>query len=489
MSPLRFLCFNLFLICILLFSEAVNNCKKNAEVLINFFANEEWKNLKDVKNVDFYTKFFSLETIYESKIDLYNCNNKVRAATLVLGCSYVKDLKAFYFIFYYFIINCKKLYTEQKYKTLGDACIKKLLIIMNKINLLLKIMKGTLKALDIMHTKPWKENKGHDLLFLGLLSFLQENHEVLKNTLLIDDALITNKLFALIITLLNEKQSIIEYKSRHCNYIPYNLSEMSQKWNEEYNILTKNGDKLHYYEYLSKKLHDIIKQIMVEKFINLGFKYDSTVQKIVVPIPEQLNSDNNTNYGFTDEMTALIQNESKDDTKQNNNTNYGFTDEMTALIQNESKDDTKQNNNINYALIDEMIALIQNASKEDTELTISNEELEVPVENPGMPETINFFPGAISNEELEVPVENPGMPETINFFPGVICNKELEVPDVNPRTPELINFFQEEVPSGDPKTPELIDFLEQGLNPGVSTEDILEPLDIDKKKITMFNFL
>ncbi|XP_050546512.1 uncharacterized protein LOC126908461 isoform X11 [Daktulosphaira vitifoliae] len=318
--------------------------------------------------------------------------------------------------------------------------------------------------------------------------------------------MITEEILKTINTFLKNKLFIINKRSTHCKYNPYNLYEMWQELTIEYKTIT---NELVFFEYFNKKLHEKIKRIMFDKFIDLGFKYDLSAHCIVVP--NQLNSDNNTNYGFTDEMTALIQNESKDDTKQNNNTNYGFTDEMTALIQNESKDDTKQNNNINYALIDEMIALIQNASKEDTELTISNEELEVPVENPGMPETINFFPGAISNEELEVPVENPGMPETINFFPGVICNKELEVPDVNPRTPELINFFQEdkdlkvtsedpktielidffekEVPSGDPKTPELIDFLEQGLNPGVSTEDILEPLDIDKKKITMFNFL
>ncbi|XP_050546503.1 uncharacterized protein LOC126908461 isoform X3 [Daktulosphaira vitifoliae] len=485
MSPIRFLYFSLYLICIVGFSKPEKNSKKNAEVLTNLLTNNKWKNLNDVNEVFYYTKVFTLNTIYESCIDSINCNNKLRAATLILGCSYVKDLKTFYFMFSHFNNYCLAVYNRRGFETYAYNCTKNLLKSINKLYSLLKIMQGALKALDILHTNSWNICRRHDFLFIRLLSDLQKNHEYFKDTHLFDNSMITIESFNSISNFLDNKLPLINKKSSFCAYISYNLNEMWQEWVIEYKTIVKKSNltQLFFFEYLNKKLHEKIKHIMFDKFIDLGFKYDLSAHRIVVP--KQLNSDNNTNYGFTDEMTALIQ--------------------------NESKDDTKQNNNINYALIDEMIALIQNASKEDTELTISNEELEVPVENPGMPETINFFPGAISNEELEVPVENPGMPETINFFPGVICNKELEVPDVNPRTPELINFFQEdkdlkvtsedpktielidffekEVPSGDPKTPELIDFLEQGLNPGVSTEDILEPLDIDKKKITMFNFL
>ncbi|XP_050546571.1 uncharacterized protein LOC126908481 isoform X2 [Daktulosphaira vitifoliae] len=144
-----------------------------------------------------------------------------------------------------------------------------------------------------------------------------------------------------------------------------------QEWNNEYKTIINEGGKLYFFEYLSNKLHDKIKHIMVDKFIKLGFKYDSSVQKIVVPIPipKQLNFDFSSNYTITDEMTALMQTE----------------------------------------------------SNEDTILMSRDKELKIPSEN---------------------------------------C-----------------------------RTLEVIDSVQQGLNPDYSSEEILEPMDIDKKKITMFNFL
>ncbi|XP_050546506.1 uncharacterized protein LOC126908461 isoform X6 [Daktulosphaira vitifoliae] len=462
MSPIRFLYFSLYLICIVGFSKPEKNSKKNAEVLTNLLTNNKWKNLNDVNEVFYYTKVFTLNTIYESCIDSINCNNKLRAATLILGCSYVKDLKTFYFMFSHFNNYCLAVYNRRGFETYAYNCTKNLLKSINKLYSLLKIMQGALKALDILHTNSWNICRRHDFLFIRLLSDLQKNHEYFKDTHLFDNSMITIESFNSISNFLDNKLPLINKKSSFCAYISYNLNEMWQEWVIEYKTIVKKSNltQLFFFEYLNKKLHEKIKHIMFDKFIDLGFKYDLSAHRIVVP--KQLNS--------------VV------DIKPN----YTFPEEMIALIQNESNEYTKLNNNINHAFIDEMTALIHNESKEDTKLTISNEELEVPVENPGMPETINFFPGVICNKELEVPDVNPRTPELINFFQE---DKDLKVTSEDPKTIELIDFFEKEVPSGDPKTPELIDFLEQGLNPGVSTEDILEPLDIDKKKITMFNFL
>ncbi|XP_050546510.1 uncharacterized protein LOC126908461 isoform X9 [Daktulosphaira vitifoliae] len=436
MSPIRFLYFSLYLICIVGFSKPEKNSKKNAEVLTNLLTNNKWKNLNDVNEVFYYTKVFTLNTIYESCIDSINCNNKLRAATLILGCSYVKDLKTFYFMFSHFNNYCLAVYNRRGFETYAYNCTKNLLKSINKLYSLLKIMQGALKALDILHTNSWNICRRHDFLFIRLLSDLQKNHEYFKDTHLFDNSMITIESFNSISNFLDNKLPLINKKSSFCAYISYNLNEMWQEWVIEYKTIVKKSNltQLFFFEYLNKKLHEKIKHIMFDKFIDLGFKYDLSAHRIVVP--KQLNSvvDIKPNYTFPEEMIALIQNE----------------------------------------------------SNEYTKLTISNEELEVPVENPGMPETINFFPGVICNKELEVPDVNPRTPELINFFQE---DKDLKVTSEDPKTIELIDFFEKEVPSGDPKTPELIDFLEQGLNPGVSTEDILEPLDIDKKKITMFNFL
>ncbi|XP_050548326.1 uncharacterized protein LOC126909963 [Daktulosphaira vitifoliae] len=163
-----------------------------------------------------------------------------------------------------------------------------------------------------MHTKPWDNSKEHDFFFIRFLSVLLKNHKVLKNNFLID-SIITQQSLNTITTFLKEKVDLIDYRCPHCKYNHYNLNEMWQRWNEEYETITKVDNKLSFWDYLSRKLHDTIKHTMVDKFIDLGFKYESSTQKIVVPI--QLNSDIQPNYTCTKEMIELVQNDSNEYTK------------------------------------------------------------------------------------------------------------------------------------------------------------------------------
>ncbi|XP_050546518.1 uncharacterized protein LOC126908462 isoform X6 [Daktulosphaira vitifoliae] len=445
MLLLRFLLFCLFLIYILEFCKAKNNYNIYKDALTNLFSNDGWKNLNDVQYVTFFGIGYFLKIALQNRVLFNNFDNKVRTATLVLGCSYVKDLKIFYFIFEHFSNHCGKLYDKQNHETLGYDCTKKLLKVIKKINSLLKIMQETIQALDTMHSYPWHKGKKYDLLFCRMFWNLQEKNEYLKKIRFSNNSLDTKNLLKYLNLFFNQNQRIIGERNEHCKYIPYDLNLMWQELNKEYNTKTNEGNKIYFFDYLSKKLDIQIKHIMVNKFIKLGFKFDISAQKIAVPTPKQLNSDvdNSSNYIITDEMTALMQTESNEDTILNvdNSSNYIITDEMTALMQTESNEDT---------------------------ILMSTNEESVPSENIRTPK-IDIFQQVSTNEE-SVPPENIRTPK-IDIFQQESRDKELEDPSENLNTPELI------------------DFLKQGLNPDMSPEEILEPMDIDKKKITEYIFL
>ncbi|XP_050546524.1 uncharacterized protein LOC126908462 isoform X11 [Daktulosphaira vitifoliae] len=438
MLLLRFLLFCLFLIYILEFCKAKNNYNIYKDALTNLFSNDGWKNLNDVQYVTFFGIGYFLKIALQNRVLFNNFDNKVRTATLVLGCSYVKDLKIFYFIFEHFSNHCGKLYDKQNHETLGYDCTKKLLKVIKKINSLLKIMQETIQALDTMHSYPWHKGKKYDLLFCRMFWNLQEKNEYLKKIRFSNNSLDTKNLLKYLNLFFNQNQRIIGERNEHCKYIPYDLNLMWQELNKEYN--TKTNEDV----------------------------------------------DNSSNYIITDEMTALMQTESNEDTILNvdNSSNYIITDEMTALMQTESN--------------------------EDTILT-----LEVPSKNPKTPVLIDFLNQVSTNEE-SVPSENIRTPKIDIFQQGLnpdvspeeilepmdidkkknnLSTNEESVPPENIRTPKIDIFQQEsrdkelEDPSENLNTPELIDFLKQGLNPDMSPEEILEPMDIDKKKITEYIFL
>ncbi|XP_050543424.1 uncharacterized protein LOC126906712 isoform X2 [Daktulosphaira vitifoliae] len=233
------------------------------------------------------------------------------------------------------------------------------------MNSLIKIMQGALNALNIMHNNRWIESK-QDALFSCMFSTVQKNHENIK-----EYPFITITLESSMSTFIRN-QFLIDSGSKHCKYTFYNEDDLWQEWNKEYETMTSKGCKLPFFDYLSQKLHDKIRDIMVNKFIKLGFLYDMSTQNIAVPL--QIESTNSELHPIP---------------------NYTITDEMYALMQTESIED----------------AIIKS-----------------------------------KDENLEVLSENL-------------------------------------------TTPVFIDFLKQGLNPNVSSEEISEPKEIDKQKITMYNFI
>ncbi|XP_050547302.1 uncharacterized protein LOC126908987 isoform X2 [Daktulosphaira vitifoliae] len=286
MLLLQFICLCLFLICIVEFSKAKTNYSIYKHVLKNLFSYNGWTNLNDVVSVTFYGKDHTIKESLEGTIAYKNFDNKVRYATLILGCSYVKDLKTFHFICESFRTHCQMLYDREYLNPLVLDCTNKLIKLINEINSLFQILQGALRTLDTMHNYPSNEKSNTDFIYYHLFSTLQKKYDSLKTCLLSENN--SKNMLEHLFDYFNGNQTIIDHMNKQCNYIPYDLKVIWDQWNDEHKTITNEGETLNLFDYLSKKLHDHIKHILVDKFIELGFKINFSSQNMAVSYATQL---------------------------------------------------------------------------------------------------------------------------------------------------------------------------------------------------------
>ncbi|XP_050545936.1 uncharacterized protein LOC126908095 isoform X5 [Daktulosphaira vitifoliae] len=156
----------------------------------------------------------------------------------------------------------------------------------NEINSLFGLMLGALQAIDSMHNCPSNDKNKNILLYCHLFSTLQRKQDSLNECPLSMDNLknMLNRLF----NYFHGNQSLINRNNKHCHYISYNLDATWEEWSYEYETITNKGETLYLFDYLSKKLHDQIKHILVNKFIKLGFQINLLSQNMTPSFPIQL---------------------------------------------------------------------------------------------------------------------------------------------------------------------------------------------------------
>ncbi|XP_050545932.1 uncharacterized protein LOC126908095 isoform X1 [Daktulosphaira vitifoliae] len=285
MLLLQFICLCLFLICIVEFSKAKTNYSIYKNALKNLFSYNGWTNLNDVVSVTFYGKDHTINESLEGTIAYKNFDNKVRFATLILGCSYVKDLKTFHFICESFRTHCQMLYDRKYPNLLVYDCTNKLIKLIYEINSLFGILQGALRALDTMHNYPSNEKSNTDFIYYHLFSTLQKKYDSLKTCFLSENN--SENMLKHLFNYFNGNQSIIGHMNKHCNYIPYDLDVILKELNDEHKTITNKGETLYLFDYLSERLHDQIKHILVNKFIELGFKIDFPSQNMATSYATQ----------------------------------------------------------------------------------------------------------------------------------------------------------------------------------------------------------
>ncbi|XP_050543769.1 uncharacterized protein LOC126906889 [Daktulosphaira vitifoliae] len=276
----------LFIFYFVLLIKAEKSSKNKRDILISLFKNPGWKNLNDVHKVSLRKKDYFLEKIIDtSNINIDNTNTKVRAATLILSCSYANDLKMIFFILQHFCDACENLPGKDNDITIKFNCLMRLVKSIENLKLLATLLKGTLYLLDLLHVYRWNTAKKTDFFFNYLLIKLTEVQKILEAHPPSTTESMKNLLSLGVIDVFVKdiESNIDKHINLYCKLVPHDLDSLWKNFNDEYKQTVVIIKKLQFFDFLSTKLNMKMNSIFLEKYFNLGFFYDANTQKMSIP--------------------------------------------------------------------------------------------------------------------------------------------------------------------------------------------------------------
>ncbi|XP_050521126.1 uncharacterized protein LOC126894275 isoform X2 [Daktulosphaira vitifoliae] len=277
--------FFLLLFIFILLTETTRNSKRITNIYSCLVQNDGWKDLKDVKCVEYRKEFYKLENYLEATTK-ENCNKGIRILTLVLACSYAKDLKILYFLIMPIVQHCKSLINQ---KDQLKTCTMELLNILQKMPSLATLMKETLNVLNYMHTYSWKNFFFFNNLFRNLEIF---NNKLKNYPIVENDSSAMEKFYNFIESTFNYKNVKNEFNSlTYCEFESFNMAAFWQECSKEYNHKFNSDKTFQLYDYLIQKIHILINSIIINRFHKLGFKYCRKVFQIGISVPYKYNTD------------------------------------------------------------------------------------------------------------------------------------------------------------------------------------------------------
>ncbi|XP_050526431.1 uncharacterized protein LOC126897072 [Daktulosphaira vitifoliae] len=153
-----------------------------------------------------------------------------------------------------------------------------------------KLMKGAMDALDILHIRPWMSSRRTKYILSDSLERMEDIFETLKEqTLSRDDIYTYNLTLNTIYLCFNSIIMNINIDTLlYCKFKPFHKNYLSDEWLQEYEAIHFRDSKLVYFKFLIRKIQDYIKTVVIEKYFQLGFKFDPITEETVVPTPDEL---------------------------------------------------------------------------------------------------------------------------------------------------------------------------------------------------------
>ncbi|XP_050548205.1 uncharacterized protein LOC126909827 [Daktulosphaira vitifoliae] len=308
-----------------LHTEGTNNKNKNAVIINNFLRQPGWNNINDVELIMYWGKNYELKDLFIKPVTLYNCDNCIRQATIFLECSYVHDLNLMILSLNKFQEHCTYLLIS------GDDsahnCKVTLLTKIIEIVPMAKYMKGAFYAIEKYHTIPLNTQKRTRFILSNLLTNIQEN-ETLFSTLRTSSDSIKDALKTIVNTLFEWRYELHEDKS-FCILKNLIFNLLWNLWYMEFDTLRYQGKYQELFIFLSDKIRNLILNTFTKKYIELGFKYESSTSQTFLPtlpltnVKQDIAQNSSKNYiQNTNEVHAqeeIQQNETKEDIKQESN--------------------------------------------------------------------------------------------------------------------------------------------------------------------------
>ncbi|XP_050543768.1 uncharacterized protein LOC126906888 [Daktulosphaira vitifoliae] len=281
MFSLKFVKFSFLLFYVILYTKADTTSIKAIDQLDKILKYPGWKNLNDVHFIKYYDINHYLQNQIQTPTKFYKCGQKIRVLTIYLGCTYAKVMVNLFTVINNVLIN-------------GSIYIEELInIIAILIVPIATFMKSAMDALDLLHNKPWATFKKNYKYHYMISPLLERIGNILDK--LNDPGILYNyrstKFCTFDIVNIFSKSIIndLQYETEpFCEFVLYDKNELWNKWIQEYNAIINQGVKLIFFTFLTIKIKDYIKTVTIEKYFQLGFKFDPITGETFVPTREEL---------------------------------------------------------------------------------------------------------------------------------------------------------------------------------------------------------
>ncbi|XP_050544543.1 uncharacterized protein LOC126907367 isoform X3 [Daktulosphaira vitifoliae] len=292
MFSLKLVYFSCLLFYVFLYSKAYNTTKKKINKLDKLLKYSGWKNLNDVSSIKYHNKSYNLNSQIETPITIQNGDSKIRLLTVFLGCTYAKVINNIFSIIVNWDEICKN--QNEKDNNLTNECIytKEFINIIAKLIVpIATLMKGAMDALDSLHHFPSANFKLYDknpYMIIPLLDRIENIFGKFNDpSLSCDDRSTNSWSFEIAYTFFKRIIEQLQLATdKYCEFVPYDTNYLWTEWVEEYRGI-KQGVKLKFLKFLTKKFEIYIKKEILEKYFQVGFKFDPITEETFLPTPEE----------------------------------------------------------------------------------------------------------------------------------------------------------------------------------------------------------
>ncbi|XP_050544042.1 uncharacterized protein LOC126907062 isoform X3 [Daktulosphaira vitifoliae] len=283
----------IFLLFYVIFYTKAPTPKKKLIIQFDQFLNYPgWQILHDVHSIKYCNRKFYAKSLIETPTEANRCTQKIRALNVYLGCSYAKVMNNLLSIFIKCLQNCQK--NNKETNDLLNGCINTEELI-NIMALFIvptaTLMKGAVDALDLFYqsSMPTLKIKTHNTYIMSfILEAIEDIINKLNNPLPSCD--VTNSsTCGMLYSVCNNIIDILKSETElYCEFVPYDTNYLWNEWNQEYKAIIDQGVKIVFVKFLTRKINDYIKTVVIEKYFLLGFKFDSITEETFAPTPEKL---------------------------------------------------------------------------------------------------------------------------------------------------------------------------------------------------------
>ncbi|XP_050546037.1 uncharacterized protein LOC126908166 [Daktulosphaira vitifoliae] len=249
-----------------------------------------WTKLNDLICIKYYRRKYNLQNLIKTNKYRYDGNPKIKITTIFLGCTYAKVIKNLCTVISNLIQDSKRKFYEMNDLINGFFCTEKLINIISLLIVPLATMfKGAMDALDLLLTNRWF-NKKYTYMKSSRLEKIGTIHDYLDKQILSRDDIFTyfwtlNVVDNFIKIIMAE----INYDTaQYCEFVPFDTNYLWNEWNLEYKTIIDHGINLVFLKFLSNKIEYYIQTVIIQKYFQLGFKYDSITGETYITKPGEL---------------------------------------------------------------------------------------------------------------------------------------------------------------------------------------------------------